>query len=106
MNVKSIKIDNNATVGPAPLLVDVAPALKWVDGKATEVVEGYRYTIACPGARMETLAVKVLGPQAVTLTPGTLLPVNLEGLELYIYVRDGRAMVGARATAIRPAKNN
>lgn len=101
INLRDIRIDAEATLGAPLLLVKEAPTFAYEGGAPTQRVDGTRYTVACPGASMQTLAVKVPGPQTLTRGDRAILPVAFAQLELYVYYRDGKPMIGARASAIR-----
>ena len=105
LNIRDLKIDAEATTGKPLLLIKEAPTFAFENGVATQRVDGTRYTVACPGCGMESLAVKVPGPQTLSRGERAIVPVQFEGLELYIYFRDSKPMVGARATAIKPVED-
>lgn len=102
IDFRDIKIDAQGTLGKNLFLVKTAPSFEYENGLPTQRVAGTRYTIACAGADMQTVSVKVPGPQTVQKRDdGTLQKVQFDGLELYLYMRDNRPLVGARATGIR-----
>ena len=45
LNIRDLRIDP-ASLGAKKLLVDVAPAYEYKDGKRTDTVTGYRYIVA------------------------------------------------------------
>lgn len=47
LNIRDLRIDP-ASLGTKKLLVDVAPAYEYKDGKRTDTVTGYRYIVALP----------------------------------------------------------
>ena len=104
IKLKDLKIDARATVGSQLLLIKDAPTFTYDDnGIPTQTIDGTRYTVACPACDMQTLSVKVPGPQTLSRGDRAIMPVIFDGLDLYIYFRDGKPMVGGRAKAIRAA---
>ena len=101
--LKNLKIDAAATLGSPLLVCKAAPTFEYISGQPTNKRDGTRYTVAAPAAGMATIAVKVPGPQGVEMDGKAVVPVAFDGLELYIYYRDGKPMVAGRATAIRVA---
>ena len=101
LNMRDIKVDVQETVGAPLFLVKEAPTFAYENGTPTQRVDGTRYTVACPGAGMQTLAVKVPGPQTLTRGDRAIVPVAFDNMEIYVYYRDGKPMIGARAAAIR-----
>lgn len=105
LNLRDLKIDAEATLGKPLLLVKEAPTFAYENGIATQRVDGTRYTVACPACGMASLAVKVPGPQTLSKGERSIVPVQFDALELYVYYRDSKPMVGARATAIKPVED-
>ena len=99
---RDLKINARGTLGDYLYLVKVSPSFAYEGGVPTQLVTGFRYSVACAGAGMQTISVKIPGPQTVQKREDNALQrVEFEGLELYLYVRDNQPLVGARATAIR-----
>ena len=61
MNINLIAIDANKTIGKNPVLVDVAPAYVYENGKRTGEVSGFKYTVALPDKAFEKLTIKIDG---------------------------------------------
>lgn len=103
IKLKDVKINAEATLGTPLLLCRINPTYMYSEGVPTSTRDGTRYTVAAPGCGMATIGVKVPGPQTVDLEGKAYLPVTFEGMELYVYHKDTKPMVGARATAIHLA---
>lgn len=101
INVRDLRIDS-ASLGPKMLLVAVAPAYEYKDGKRTDTVAGYRYDVALPAHAMDKLSVRIPGPQQME-APEEAVLVEFDGLEIGLYERDGRANLTAKAAGIRAA---
>lgn len=89
----------NETIGKHLLLVDVAPSYEYKDGKKTESVEGYKYTIAMQDRSFDKITVKIKGAKQMDVDG--YVPVEFIGLELFIYWMNGDYVLGARATGIK-----
>ncbi len=100
MKLTELIIDTR-TLGKKLLLVDVSPYYAYAEGKKTEVVEGYRYTVALPDRMFEKVSVKIKGDAQMD-NPDTYIDVSFEGLELFIYWRGGEYALGATAKGIHP----
>lgn len=104
MKVTDLKIDNK-TLGKKLLLVDVTPCFIYENGNRTSNIDGYRYTVALPEHAFDKLQVKILGEQLVEKPEG-YVEVTFEGLEIFIYWRNGNYEVGATATGIHTTAKN
>lgn len=62
LNIRDLRIDP-ASLGDVKLLVDIAPAYEYKDGKRTDTVTGYRYIVALPAHGLEKLGVRIDGKQ-------------------------------------------
>ena len=60
LNIRDLRIDP-ASLGTKKLLVDVAPAYEYKDGKRTDTVTGYRYIVALPAHSLEKIGVRIDG---------------------------------------------
>ena len=58
LNIRDLRIDP-ASLGAKKLLVDVAPAYEYKDGKRTDTVTGYRYIVALPAHSLEKIGVRI-----------------------------------------------
>ena len=101
LKLNDLKIDVKATVGSPLVLCRVNPTVAYEDDVPTSRRDGTRYTVACPGAEMKTLAVKVPGSQTVEFEEKGIILVDFDGMEIYVYYKDGKPFVAARAKAIR-----
>ena len=90
------------------LLFSVTPAFRYVDGKATEQIEAYRYTIGDPTTCMR-FSVKVPGATA-TITPEQVkvakdaIYVTLTDAFGRIYQTDGNVEISFSAKGIAVSK--
>lgn len=103
LKLSDLKIDVKATVGSPLVLCREQPTVAYEGGVPTSRRDGTRYTVACPGAEMKTLAVKVPGPQVVEHSKKGMVLVDFDDLDIYVYFKDNKAFVAARAKAIRLA---
>lgn len=103
INLRDLVINAEATLGAPLFLVKEAATYAYENGVATSRRDGTRYTVAAPSVNMATIAIKVPGAQTVDKGDKAIVPVVFDGLELYIYFRDGKPCVGGRAKAIRKA---
>ena len=62
LKVRDLRIDP-ASLGAKKLLVDIAPAYQYDNGKRTDNVTGYRYIIALPAHSLEKIGVRIDGKQ-------------------------------------------
>ena len=58
LNIRDLRIDP-ASLGTKKLLVDVAPAYEYKDGKRTDTVTGYRYIVALTAHSLEKIGVRI-----------------------------------------------
>ena len=86
------------------LLVDIAPAYEYQNGKRTETVTGYRYIVALPAHGLEKLGVRIDGKQLID-KPGEFVAVDFSGLDVRVYESQGHAMLTAKATGIAIRKS-
>ena len=70
------------SLGDKLWLVDVSPAYEYKDGKRTDTVLGYRYSVALPEKGLDKVEVR------------------FDNLEVFIYWSKGDYHVGAKATGI------
>ena len=101
LKLSDLKIDVKATVGSPLVLCRTNPTVEYAEGVRTSRRTGTRYTVACPAASMQTLTVKVLGQQTVECAEKGLVLVDLDDMEIYIYFKDDKPFVAARAKDIR-----
>lgn len=102
MDIKNLKIDINATLGTKYWLTNIYPVNVYKNNKRTDEICGYRYMIVLPDKGLDKIGVKIDGERRMDV-PENFVPVEFDGLELYMYWMDGKPQVGARAKDIRPA---
>ena len=101
LKVSDLKIDAAKTVGTPLVLCRTQPTMAYEEGVRTTKRDGTRYSVACPAAGMQTLTVKVLGQQTVECAEKGLVLVDFDDMEIYIYFKDDKPFVAARAKDIR-----
>lgn len=102
LNIRDLRIDP-ASLGAKKLLVDISPAYEYKDNRRTDTVTGFKYVVALSEHSLEKLSVKIEGKQLME-KPEDFAPVEFEGLELFVYMSDGKPMVSAKATGIHLVK--
>ena len=98
MKITDLKIDPRS-LGNKLWLVDVAPAYEYKEGKRTDNITGYRYSIALPEKGLDKIDVKIDGPQQMD-APNGYIEVRFDALEVFVYWSKGDYHVGAKATGI------
>lgn len=98
MNLTKLII-NPKSLGKQLLLVDIVPVYTYQNGSRTDVIEGYRYVLALPDHAFEKIGIKIAGDKLLD-KPDGYIEVSLDGLELFIYWRNGQYELGATATGI------
>lgn len=98
IDISKLRIDP-ASLGEKLLLTEVNPWFEYVDGKKQDIPMGYKYTVACTAHALNTITVKVKGKQMVEATD-EFPAVKFSGLELKVYVIEGKPMITAIATGI------
>lgn len=102
MEIKNLIIDANGSVGNNLVLVDVAPIKAYVDGRRTDQVSGYRYTVAMPDKAFDKLVVKIDGELRIDKPQeGNYPKVVFEGLDLSLYWSPDGHKVSAKADDIK-----
>ena len=99
MKLTDLKIDPQS-LGNKLLLVEVLPSYAYSEGKRTNTVTGYRYTVAMPDHGFDKLSVRIDGKQQLD-TPDGYAEVAFRDLEIYIYWTPTGYQVGARAKGIQ-----
>lgn len=87
------------SLGDKLWLVDVSPAYEYKDGKRTDTVLGYRYSVALPEKGLDKVDVRIDGQQQMD-APNGYEEVRFDNLEVFIYWSKGDYHVGAKATGI------
>ena len=102
MEIKNLVIDANRSVGKNLVLVDVAPIKSYIDGRRTDEVSGYRYTVAMPDKAFDKLVVKIDGELRIdNPVEGNYPKVVFEGLDLSLYWSPEGHKVSAKADDIK-----
>ena len=104
MNIRDLRIDP-ASLGTKKLLVDVAPAYEYKDGKRTDTVTGYRYIVALPAHSLEKIGVRIDGKQLMEKPEG-FIEVEFADLEVTAYESQGHVQLTAKATGISTVRKN
>ena len=104
LKVRDLRIDP-ASLGAKKLLVDIAPAYQYDNGKRTDNVTGYRYIIALPAHSLEKIGVRIDGKQLMEKPEG-FAEVEFSDLEVSAYESQGHVQLTAKATGISAAKQN
>ena len=69
LNIRDLRIDP-ASLGSKKLLVDISPAYEYKDGKRTDNLTGYRYTVALPEHGLDKISVRIDGKQLIEKPEG------------------------------------
>ena len=104
LNIRNLRIDP-ASLGAKKLLVDVAPAYEYKDGKRTDTVTGYRYIVALPAHSLEKIGVRIDGKQLMEKQEG-FIEVEFADLEVSAYESQGHVQFTAKATGISTVRKN
>lgn len=104
LNIRDLRIDP-ASLGTKKLLVDVAPAYEYKDGKRTDTVTGYRYIVALPAHSLEKIGVRIDGKQLMEKPEG-FIEVEFADLEVTAYESQGYVQLTAKATGISTVRKN
>ncbi len=83
-------VENQVTKGGPMLCISVRQLKEFKDGKTTDKVIGYSYTVVCPSNRYEQLSIKVEQPQPVITqeeidTKGGSVKVKVKNFEGRFY---------------------
>ncbi|MCI2046218.1 MAG: hypothetical protein LKJ90_00670 [Faecalibacterium sp.] len=98
------KLINEKSLGRM-LLVGIQPAYLYVDGKRSDTLVGYRYSVLLPDLDYERAQVKINGEKPLlNIEPGQTLPVQFDGLRANVYVYHDAPAVSFAADAIHPLK--
>ena len=98
LNIRDLRIDP-VSLGAKKLLVDITPAYEYKDGKRTDNLTGYRYTVALPEHGLDKISVRIEGKQLMEKPEG-FVEVEFSGLEVNAYASQGRIQFTAKATGI------
>ena len=92
------------SLGEKLWLVGVFPAYEYKDGRRTDTILGYRYSVALPERGLDKIDVRIDGQQQAE-SPDGYVEVRFDGLEVFIYWSRGDYHVGARANGIHLVNN-
>ena len=81
-------------------MADVIPSYVYKDGKRTDEISGYRYSVCLPERGLEKVNVRIDGKKVMEKPENGFVDVRFDNLEVYIYWLAGKPEVGARATGI------
>lgn len=88
LSIRDLRIDP-ACLGKK-LLVDIAPFYVYTpEKKRTDVIQGYRYTVALPDLHLEKISVKIDGNQLIEKAEG-YPEVEFNGFEMRAYQDDNK----------------
>lgn len=104
MDILSLVIDVNASLGNKYLLTDIRPVYKYENGKRLDDIDGYKYDIVLPDKKFEKIAVKICGEAKIPYPVEEPVNVEFEDLKLKPYWFSGRYDVSATASDIRVVK--
>ena len=104
VNIRDLRVDR-ASLGPKKLLVDITPAYEYKDGKRTDNLTGYRYTVALPEHGLDKIGVRIDGKQLIEKPEG-YIEVEFSGHEGNAYESQGHVQFTAKATGISPVRKN
>lgn len=101
--------ENQVTKGGQTICTNVRPVKEYKDGKPTDNVIGYNYTVVCPSNKYEQFSIKVEQQQPV-ITPeeleskGGSVKVKVKNFEGRFYQNaEKQILFTAKATAIEVA---
>ena len=88
-----------SSLGSKLWLVDVRPAVVYVNGQRTDTISGYRYTVALPEKGLDKIDIKIDGKQLMD-APNGFVEVRFDDLKVFLqwYNKDYR--VAGSATGI------
>ena len=98
MKLTELIIDPSS-LGSKLWLVDVRPAVVYVNGQRTDAISGYRYTVALPEKGLDKVDIKIDGKQLMD-APNGYVEVRFDDLKVFLqwYNKDYR--VAGSATGI------
>lgn len=106
INLRDIEIAPRS-LGQRMLLVDIAPAYEYKDGRRTDKLVGYRYIVALPEHGLEKISVRIEDTSPPMEKPDGYAEVEFTGLKVGLYESQGHVQITAKATGIHlvnPAK--
>lgn len=101
MTIKNVVIDAAATCGKTAIVKSVRPKFRYVDGRRTDVQEGFSIACVLPERGYEELSISVPAiPAELEGCVGNPL-VSFDGLTLSVYGRPDDLRISAKAAAVR-----
>lgn len=94
------------SLGVKKLLVDVAPAYEYKDGKRTDTVTGDRYIVVLPAHSLEKVGARIDGKQQLMEKPEGFVEVKFSGPDVAVYESQGHVQITAKATGISTVRKN
>lgn len=104
LNIRDLRIDPSS-LGAKKLLVDITPAYEYKDGKRTDNLTGYRYTVALPEHGLDKISVRIEGKQLMEKPEG-FIEVEFADIEVSAYESQGHVQLTAKATGISTVRKN
>ena len=99
MKITDLIIDPKS-LGNKLWLVEVTPAYEYgKDGRRTDTITGYRYSVALPEKGRDKISVRIDGKPLME-TPDGYAEGRFDNLELFVYWSRGDYAIGAKATGI------
>lgn len=102
ISISNLKIDP-ASLGENLMLTDVTPHFDYNGAEKTLV--GFKYKVACPFHKLETITIKIAGKKQLEAEDGIFPIVKFSNLEIKVYIIDGKPVISATATAIHKMDN-
>lgn len=99
VDIRKLDIDNRS-LGKKMLLVDIAPAYEYKDGRRTDKLVGYRYIVALPEHGLEKIGVRIEDTSPPMEKPDGYAEVEFTGLKVGLYESQGHVQITAKATGI------
>lgn len=101
LNISGLRIAPEC-LGKEMMLTRVKEYYEYVDGKRTDRVKGYTYTVALPEQRFALLGVKIEGEKQMDAPASGYTSVQFVGLNVKLYFdNNNRVQVTAKASGIR-----
>lgn len=87
LNLKNIVVDVKSTLGDKFFLTDISPYYLYENGKKTEKIEGYKYTVAVVAMNLDKISVKISGNKEILLEDfnGKMPAVSFVGLKMKLW---------------------
>ena len=102
ISITDLRIDSKS-LGEGLMLTDVVPYYDYSKDGKDKALAGYKYKIVCPAHKLESISVKIAGAKQMEPEDGTFPVVRFSGMEIRVYVIDGKGVISATATGIHTA---